>query len=282
MNKKTQFVVPIDYTTNAHNALKYAEGLAKTIDAFITVVHVKEYIIPNTEIIYTPYIDIDDVSLKKAVEDFISSDDKPDSWLANKDNVKIEILEGYPVTAIINLSEDKANDLIIMSSGGLQDMLSKVISSTSVKVAEAAHCPVIIVPTDCLWFPIKRIMYASNYTSLTPLMIQKILNFAFFVNAEIHFVHIENENKQVENKEMAAINWSKLFSLDAPRIAYRTYSIQGNDIIVKLKKYARENDIDMMVFTSRKRGFWENLTQKSVIYEMAAHAQLPMMVMHLE
>ena len=282
MNKRTQIVVPIDYTATAHNALKYAEGLAKTIDASITVVHVKEYIIPSTEIVYTPYIDTDDVSLKKAVEDFISSDDKPDNWLADKDNVRIEILEGYPVTAIIDLSEEKANDLIIMGSGGLQDMISKFISSTSIKVAEAAHCPVIIVPTDCLWFSIKRIMYASNYTSLTPLMIQKILNFAYFVKAEIHFVHIEDENKKVENKEMANIDWAKLFSLDAPRIGYRTYSIQGNDIIVELKKYARENNIDMMSFTSRKHGFWENLTQKSVIYEMAATAQLPMMVMHLE
>ena len=79
----------------------------------------------------------------------------------------------------------KSADLIVMGTTGLQDFLSKIIGSTSLEVANKAHCPVLLVPRDARWKRIDKIMYASNYDSTTPKMVREITDFAVMINSLI-------------------------------------------------------------------------------------------------
>jgi nucleotide-binding universal stress UspA family protein len=59
-------------------------------------------------------------------------------------------------------------------------------------------------------------------------------------------------------------------------------TIYGEDVVNELKQYADAKQIDMMVFVSKHRNFWANITHKSVTQNMALSSVIPLLVMHLD
>jgi nucleotide-binding universal stress UspA family protein len=174
----------------------------------------------------------------------------------------------------------KSADLIVMGTTGLQDFLSKIIGSTSLEVANKAHCPVLLVPRDARWKPIDRIMYASNYDSTTHKMVREITDFAVMINAAVHFVHIEEFTQNDE--KVTNIIWDELFSTSDPSLAFEIHTIYGQDRIKELKEYSDNNKINLMAFVSKHRNFWQNLIDNSVTQNISISTTTPMLVMHFD
>jgi nucleotide-binding universal stress UspA family protein len=279
MKKIKNILVSTDFSLTAKNAFQYAKMLAETLDATLTVVHINEYFIPVSEIAIAPLSETEESQIEEAMVTFVSED--LGEGVLVKSKVKTKILKGDPVERLLALSESDDVDLIVMGSTGLQDFLSKIIGSTSLEVANKAHCPVILVPRDAKWQRIDRIMYASNYDSTTPKMVREVTEFALSVNAAIHFVHVEDFSPVGESK-VTEIIWDELFSLTDPNLAFEIHSIYGDDKIEELKRYAASNDIDLMAFVSKHRSFWENLMHKSVTQNIAISSHTPMLVMHID
>lgn len=59
--------------------------------------------------------------------------------------IRKEILEGSPAEEIINVSNVRKSDLIVMGSRGLGNLAGLVLGSQSQKVVSHAPCPVLIV-----------------------------------------------------------------------------------------------------------------------------------------
>ncbi len=59
--------------------------------------------------------------------------------------VRTELIEGDPATAIINVATTRQSDVIIMGSRGLGMLAGLLLGSTSQKVVAHAPCPVLIV-----------------------------------------------------------------------------------------------------------------------------------------
>jgi nucleotide-binding universal stress UspA family protein len=281
MKSIKNILVPTDFSVTARNAYAYAKLLAQSLDAQITVVHVNEYFIPVSEIAVAPLSEHEDDRLTEAMETFISDDIRGESGgtsILVKNNVKSKILRGDPVGRLEELS--KSADLIVMGTTGLQDFLSKIIGSTSLEVANKAHCPVLLVPRDARWKPIDRIMYASNYDSTTHKMVREITDFAVMINAAVHFVHIEEFTQNDE--KVTNIIWDELFSTSDPSLAFEIHIIYGQDRIKELKEYSDKNKINLMAFVSKHRNFWQNLIHNSVTQNISISTTTPMLVMHFD
>jgi nucleotide-binding universal stress UspA family protein len=282
MKKVKNILVPTDFSVTSRNAYHYAKKLAETLDATITVVHVREYFMPMSEIpVITPIYDREESNLAEDMENFIIEEDTKDNLIVLKNRVKTLILEGDIVDNLIALSESNQTDLIVLGTTGLQDFLTKIIGSTSLKLANQVNCPVILVPRDARFHKIEKIMYASNYESTTPKMVADIIDFAVSLGAAIHFVHVEDFSAGIENK-MTEIVWEELFSLIEDSPSFEVHSIYGNDKIEELQKYTEKNNLNLMAFVSKHRNFWENLIHKSVTNNLAVSSNIPMMVMHLD
>lgn len=282
MKNIRNILVPTDFSETARNAFRYAMRLAETLDAAITVVHIKEYILPTDEVLLSPTsaMDINRMT-DEAMSEFISDRDGSHGGgsVMVQTKVHTKILEGNPVRLIVALSEEDNTDLIIIGTTGAQDLISKIIGATSLEVANQAHCPVILIPRDAVWNRIDRMMYASNYDSITPEMILEINDFAHGIEASIHFVHVdehmpENIAEVTEDEAEVAV------PLAGTRQTYEIHTIQGVDKIAGLKQYAGAHKIDLMAFAGKHRSFWQNLMYKSVIENIALSTEIPIMVIH--
>ena len=54
----------------------------------------------------------------------------------------------------------------------------------------------------------------------------------------------------------------------------------GDDVVEQLNEYAFRNGIDLMVFVTHHRSFWETLMHKSITRKALLGAGLPMLIMH--
>ncbi len=281
MKKIKNITVATDFSLTARNAYRYAKALAQTLDAALTIVHAKESIIIVSDVVTTPITPADDAELIKDIEELVAEEKASAGNIDLNQEVKIKILSGDPVTILTELSETDNTDLIVIGSSGLSDVLTKIFGSTSLKVSNKAHCPVIVVPRDAKWQPIEQILYASNYNSLTSEFAQDIIDFAVDINSRIHFVNIRDIDETNDEKQKDT-DWNELFVATDSKLSYEKHTIYGNDTTEELMKYAEEKNINLMVFASKHRTFWENLTHKSISENVALSTLTPIMVVHLD
>jgi nucleotide-binding universal stress UspA family protein len=283
MKKIKNIIVPTDFSVTSRNAYHYAKRLAITLDATITVLHVNQYFMPIDEIAMGA-ISEDEVSKmsEEAMNAFVIDEDGVDHWKMIKHRVKTTIMKGDLVPILVDMSKQSETDMIVMGMTGMQDFIGKIIGSASLDVSNKAHCPVILVPRDAKWHKIEKVMYASNYKSVTPKTVGNITDFALAVNAGVHFIHVEDGTADYK-KNVAKIIWAELFSAaDAPSLSFEIHTIEEGDTIEQLQKYAQDNQINLMTFLSKHRTFWQNLVHTSVTENMAISTEIPMMVMHLD
>ena len=278
MKNIKHIIVPTDFSATARNAYYYAQVLAEALDADLTVVHVKEYLLPASEIAVMPHFE-DENSLTDAMDEFVNvqSDDAP---VMVKTKVRTKILRGAAVDELVSFSAKNNVDLIVMGTTGLQDFVSKIIGTVSLEVANKAHCPVVLVPRDATWQPINRIMFAANYDSTSPKMVHEAIDFAELLGTSIHFVHV-NDNKADEDKLMETI-WDELFTASDPPVPFEMHTIQRGEVVEQLSKYINQQNIDLVAFVNKKRNFWQNLMHRSVTQNVAISTEKPMLVLHYD
>lgn len=281
MKKIKNIVVAIDFSATSRDAYRYSKLLAKSLDATLTVVNVRESIMMVSDVTMATFPIVNDSELIDQIEGFIIDENRILNISTKINEVKAKILRGNVVDELVELSKDDATDLIVIGTTGLSDVLTKIFGSTSVSLSNLAHCPVLLVPRGIKWEPIEQIMYASNYDSLSPIMVQEITEFAINTKADLHFVNVRNFDSPFDTKQKD-FDWNDLFISKNPNFYYEKQTIYGNDTVKELIKYSTDKDIDMICFASNHRNFWQNLVHTSITENMAISSILPILILHLD
>lgn len=281
MKQIQNILVATDFSVTSRNAYRYARNLASSLGAALTIIHVKENLIMTSDVMITSFPPEDGTELIMEIRQLMSEEDAITGKESSQKEVKIEIITGDPVQVLTELSQSDNTDLIVIGTTGLADVLTKIFGSTSIKVSNKAHCPVIIVPRDAPWQPIEQIVFASNYESMKSEQVNNITDFATHINADVHFINVKSYDPVLENKQKET-NWEELFGSNHSDLNFEKHTIYGNDTIEQLQKYSEEKGIDLLAFVSMHRNFWENIMHKSVTENMALSSIIPIMVMHFD
>ncbi len=136
MKEISQILVAIDNSVMAEEALKRAISIAGEKDAQLIVVHVIEP--PFME---SPYVkSIDEEVLKKKIAERIGQ-------LNKQANIKyiLFVVSGSAFGAIAEMAQKSKADLLIIGSHGKSDIGSRHFGSTTLKLIQTTHIPVLIV-----------------------------------------------------------------------------------------------------------------------------------------
>lgn len=139
-----KLLVPIDFSPYSQESTDFAVSLAKEFDAEIDFLHVIEqdvhpsFYASGIESIFQIDKNLKDRVIKN-MKEFIAEQIHPDL------KVNFIVCEGKAHKQIVNISEEKASDLIIISSHGLSGIEHFLLGSTTEKVVRWANCPVLTV-----------------------------------------------------------------------------------------------------------------------------------------
>ncbi len=276
-------LVPTDFSPAAKGAFQFALDVAERQGSKLNAVH-----------IYHPEFDqestwlnssfLDGVSYAKDrlatfVEEALTADTT--DGVATVVEVEQEVITGFAVDEILELSKSKDVDLIVMGSTGEQGFLEKLFGSVSTNVTQRAECPVMLVPQGVQFRGFKHIMYASNYEAAERPTLHKMVDVANAFGADIHFVHVEETGGDSKTfQEIESRLFNVLFNDSDPTFAFSLTKIEGQSVVDGLNEYAIKHHIDLVVMVCPHRNFWEQLFHKSVTKAMTLNTKLPILVLH--
>ena len=271
-------LVPTDFSATSRNAFEYAKMLAQAFEANITVVHVQPSLLTASEITIPIYGGDIRERVQEAMNAFVA--DTSYSEVMVQTEVMTKIVEGEPVSHLVELSGSNAYDLIVMGMTGLQDFLDKIIGTTSLDVSNKAECPVLLVPRDTHWRRVDSLLFAADRSTATDKMVRSCLDWAESLTAKLFFVHVDEHPKG--DYTLTETIWEELFNRSDPSVAFEMHTINSSDTVGELTKYADKKAIDWFIFVSKHRNFWQNIIHRSVSQNVAMTTTKPVLVMHFD
>ncbi|MBX2893617.1 MAG: universal stress protein [Saprospiraceae bacterium] len=286
--------VPVDISEPSGNALVFAWQLAQQLDAKIEVVYAMDSIfegsLPSASGFLSSYKKTVQTELDAFIKDTLKKievDYQPPAQTPptpkNGDEtaapaIKSTVMYGFPEEVIEEQS--RKADLIVMGTTGRGGVARNLFGSVSTEVSQSSHCPVLFVPMEAAFHGFKNVLYASNFDSLDALRVKQAVAFVQRFGGRVHFVHVGPAGEEGLDLER------KLFEVDyqrsEPEHPFIFNKVIGDDVVEQLNDYAFQHGIDLMVFVTHQRSFWENLLHKSVTRKALLGAGLPMLIMHAD
>ena len=136
------FLVPLDFSEQANQALDYAINLASKLDARLTLLHVIQSVpLGGADMGVTlPYAYLQDLEaeIMQSME----------SYLARVTAAGLEgatvVIHGVPFHEILETAKTQLVDLIIMGTHGRTGLQHVLLGSVAEKVVRLAPCPVLV------------------------------------------------------------------------------------------------------------------------------------------
>jgi nucleotide-binding universal stress UspA family protein len=287
--------VPVDMSPVAANSLRFSWKIAKTLGINLEVVFAMDSIFEGGVPSASGFLSGYQTTMKTELDVFIGESLKElgvdyqvplkypplaDDTTVSKGwpDIRSKVIYGAPDLALSNYSKEA--DLIVMGTTGHGNIGKKFFGSVSIEVSKNSHCPVIFVPKEAEFRGFQHIVYASDFDSLKTLSIRQAVSFAKRFDGQIHFVHVGpgGEKGLESQRKIFEADYGES-TLEHPFIFSKMVS---EDIAGALYEYSFYHHIDLLVFVTHQRTFWENILHKSITNVALLSSDLPVLVIHAD
>jgi universal stress protein A len=137
-----RFLVPIDFSESANQALEYAINLAGKLDAHLTLLHVIQSVpLGGVDMGVTlPYTYLQDLEAEIT--------QSMEACLARVTAAGLEgdivVVHGVPFHEVVETAKTQKVDLIVMGTHGRSGLQHVLLGSVAEKVVRLAPCPVLV------------------------------------------------------------------------------------------------------------------------------------------
>ncbi len=279
---KKYLLVPTDFSAASYAAFQVALSLAPLLKAGIKVVHVYSGTAPaDTSWMLRGEYKVQDAYQERLAEFVGQSAEEGEkaTQLQTTVHIEWEATAGLVDDVLLEFSKEPWVEMIVMGTTGSHGVAGKLFGTLSSTVSRLAHCPVLLVPKNYAFRPFSRILYASDFDSAEPGTLQRLKGFAGLFFASVHFVHVMDD-PSVNYDALEERIFNALFEGKDPDFAFFMTAIPGKDVGEKIREYARQHDIDLLVFVAPRRDFWSRLLHRSRTKGMILQTELPILVMH--
>jgi nucleotide-binding universal stress UspA family protein len=258
-----------DFSPSSQNAAVYALHLAKHLNARLELVHA--YIIPFA---YTdspvPLLNLEEI--QKISEDSIDTESNRLHAMGLDVEISTKLLPGDIVDCLTEIIEETPPMLVVMGTSGIGED-SMLWGSMAVKSLRTLKAPVLVIPSNVTWKPVRKICFAADYSQVsdhTPGA--EILLWAERVNASLDVIHVDKPDTAAE---APAELKSMLASLNP-----NYHAIINDNIETGVASFLEDHEIGWLLVIPKKYGFFENLFHKSRTKLLTHVSNAPVLALH--
>ncbi|MCU0353608.1 MAG: universal stress protein [Cytophagales bacterium] len=270
-------LVPSDFGTAAANALSYAGALATQTGGRVVVMHA--YQVPVLAPLPSGGAFAQALPAKEIEAGFRSRlSDVIEHARRNHPQVTYEplLLQGLLDDVLAEATRDIAADLVVTGTDGAHGLKQALAGTNSAEVLAKANCPVLVVPAEARFRGLDQIVFATDLAAAPVPETQLVADLARAYKSEISFLHIAHG----ASREITENDWDafgRRFPYD--RISFHLH--HGSESVEEgIRTFAGKLSADLIVMTTRRRGFWEAMFNPSQSKRMAYHTHIPLLVLH--
>lgn len=263
-------VVPTDFSDNANNALEYAIQLAIHFGSKIHLIHT--FVVPSQT---GMLVSVRNFMKKDAEEELSKIVKKYKSRFIQDASMEATAIEGSTHQTIKGFAKGIGADLIVMGTQGASAVKGIFIGSNTSKVIGKSEVPVLAIPNDCTYRPIKDITLAVDDKVISSEDVLRPLNrLAKSYEAHVSVLHVEKEMVASGGGVDVGIN---MFLSEVPH-SYNT--VYSDSVKEGLDRFVDRVDADLLCMIHRERGFVGNLFHKSNVNSEAFDSKVPLLVVY--
>lgn len=265
-------LVPVDFSPTSRNAALYAAALAKLLNAKLLLFHA--YMLP-TPISEVPYAMITVETLQKENEDAIKQEAV---FIHERYGFEVEWLVriGIASDEIRSITEERSIAFIVMGIKGAGG-IDKIIGSTATNVSRKVKTPVLVIPHDATYTPVKQITYASDFSYQTsPRLFEPLLELVQAFNAKVTIVHVRQNHRATSEDEQLGKDVNEVIFNG---VEHEYLFIEEAAVNIGISKYLQLQAIDLLVMVAHKHSFWERVFSKNHTTAMAYETHVPLLIL---
>lgn len=268
LNPFAKILVPTDFSDNAEHALAYAIQIGNLFNSRISLLHT--YQVQSS------------TGTFKSVENYLLEDARSDMQILLKryqDNVwgtqdlNYKILRGSPVEQIVRTAKINSINLIIMGTQGASGLKEIFLGSNTVGVIQQTMLPILAIPNEYLYRPIKKIVLALDSKDIVDAQIlDPLIELAKKMDAEVLVYHV------ITAKENGHIDASITDYLSKVKHTLH-FENEKESVNASINAFVKEQNGDLLCMISRPRGFWDRVFQPSITQKEAFRSAVPLLVL---
>ncbi|MBK6264456.1 universal stress protein [Marivirga sp. S37H4] len=270
-----RILVPIDFSDCSYNALRYATLLAEKLS-------VQEMVILHAYSAPLSYADLnisyDLTYTATAIENEIEADfDKLETKVPELKGIKYKMVkrDAYLDEAVLKVCLAHQIDLIVMGTQGASGIDQVVLGTNTHRIINEQICPVLVVPENATFHPIKNIALSSDYKGIMSELLHPLKAIRHAFASDVHVIHI-SEKSVLEKEKAAEAKNLELYLKDLP---HQYHFLVAEDIELALEDFAKTNHIELLVVYPRKKGLFQRIFGKSESKSIIFHTRIPLLAL---
>jgi len=268
-----------DFSPIADNAVRYAAALASATSSRLVLFHYFSAPIPATDL---PGI-FPSMFQEQLVTDHEHRLKESKKQLSHEFNVEIScITRSFDFSLDLEkVFHDEKAELVVMGIQGQSAVMNAILGSVTAATIRRGKLPVIAVPHDTNFHPIKKILFPSDQHHIAnPAIIQPLLDLAHVFDAYIEVLtlfDLEKTPTLAPDSPLATTN-NNLETLLAK--THHGYSYENESAVNQgiLYEAARSN-ADLVAMIPHHHSFWSSLLNQSETQRIATAINIPLLVL---
>ena len=259
----------MDFSPASVNALKYATGLARKINASLEIEHIYHIMAGGDTSFFVNdsmienHQKVAEKKLKALVAEVPQLDNVPHAFT-------VEF--GHTSSVLLNHLDSKDIDLVVMGTKGESDILSKVVGSTTTDIINNSKCPVLAIPKNVKSLRWSNVVIAFDKIDMD---IEALRSWLFYLrqvfDSNFYVIHINESPDETNYQEQQKNTLERIFE-DIP---FHFHAIAGHSVERGLIDHMKEMQADVLMIFPRKRHIITDLFTHKVTKHLCEQLHQP-------
>jgi len=187
--------------------------------------------------------------------------------------------EGNAQRNIRNFIEEANIDLVVMGTHGLNGIKEWSIGSFTQKMVRLSPCPVLVVKKPLEDINFKNIVFLSNFDKKASPAFEWTVQFSNNFNSKLHLLNIDTLNYFTEIPFLikeAMDEFELMYNGPSEKHRIKSWNIEGG-----LKKFLKEQKVDLVVVPTHGKKGLMGLLFDSVAEGLANHLEYPVLTIKM-
>jgi len=272
-------LLPTDFSSNSKAAIFYALALFKSQKVAFYFLHAYQ----------NEFYDHDELISRAVFDDVLDS--VRNQSIQQLEALRKEVETNYPypnyhyytrsaystlIEEANQIVQEKNIDLIVMGTKGKSDENHIVFGSHTFQVLKYVKCPVLAIPATYRSTQLKHILFPTNYMHRYKQRELTLLNtLALQHQSVIDVLYVSKHAKlSIRQEDNQAILKKELGSFDP-----NFYTANAGKVAQSIKKYIKNNAIDLLVMVNTQHSFLEDMLFASTIDAVSIDLAIPLLAL---
>lgn len=268
-------LVPIDFSKASLNAAKYAVSFAEALSANLHLLNVVPApVVIDDSILASVLITQAELSENnhRLMKEEVDS-------LSKKANVEIKsiVAEGLPSDVITEVAKELKAELIIMGMKG-KGKSNSVFGSTATAVIRKSGFPVLVIPENGDYQPIRNITFASDFDpDVESDSYDLLIKLAQKLNIPVYVLNVQKKNCALgAERTIGKMKTSLAFSSLHPEF----HSVYDRNVEEGIHMFIEKNPTDVLVMVAHPHNLFERMFGTVHTKEMSYQTKIPLLILN--